>query len=353
MSYLEKVMQMADSYIRDNKPEEMNWSWGEALVMYTLSLLDEELGERRYFDFYKAYADTHYRKGVVVDQSDTCAPALVTHKLYKMTGEEQYREMTEQAVRYLKYEPRLVDDLINHNGHSRDSRDYPKSIWVDSLMMSGVFGSIAAADLKDEDLHHFAMKQPEQFSKYLQDPESRLYHHSWWKILKREYPRNIFWGRGNGWVIASFALMYEQTKEPSIAEHLKDIAAALLKYQREDRYFDTVLNKPGDNYRESSGTCLIAAGWMNGIRNGVLGEEYRQPAIDAYRAVVENMRFDGENAYMTETSLWTIPMFLAPYRLKFGPYPGYKYVKKGENVPYGVASLILASVEYEKMMRGE
>lgn len=353
MSYLAKVLQMAETYISENKAEDMHWSWGEALVMYTLSLLDEETGDKHFFDFYKKYADTHYKKGVVVDQSDTCAPALITHKLFQMTGDVRYKEMTDKAIHYLKHEPRLVEDLINHNGHSHDSKDYPKSIWVDSLMMSGVFGSITAADTGDEDLLNFALKQPAQFAKYLQDEETKIYHHSWWKILNRPYPRNIFWGRGNGWVIASFALMYEQTKNPSIAEHLKEIASVLLSYQREDHYFDTVVNKPGDNYRESSATALIAAGWMNGIRNGVLGEEYRDPAIAAYKAVVDNFEYEGEKAYMTETSLWTIPMFIAPYRLKFGPYPGYKYVKKGRNVPYGVASLIMAATEYEKLMRGE
>jgi len=66
---------------------------------------------------------------------------------------------------------------------------------------------------------------------------------------------------------------------------------------------------------------------------------------------VQNLRHDGENAYMTEISLWTIPMFLMPYKLKFGPYPGYKYVKKGENISYGVASLIMAGINYQAYQR--
>ncbi|MBI9102091.1 MAG: glycoside hydrolase family 88 protein [Spirochaetales bacterium] len=351
MSEIEKIIRMADTYCRQNDPEKMNWSWGEALVMYSLSELDSLINEERYFKYYKRYADSHYKKGITVDQSDTCAPALITHRLYQKTGELPYREMTDAAVAYLKNEPRLIGDLINHNGHSRDSRDYPKSIWIDSLMMSGVFGSIAARDYGDEELMKFAMKQPDQFSRYLQDEETRLYHHSWWKRLNRAYPRKLFWGRGNGWAVASFAFMYRFTLSETCAEHLKDVSAALLEYQRDDFYFDTVFNKPGDNYRESSATALIAAGWLAGIREGILGQEYLEPAVKAFKAVVENFEYSGKDVYMTETSLWTIPMFFMPYRLRIGPYPGYKYVKKGRNVPYGVASLILAAVEYESLKK--
>ena len=109
-------------------------------------------------------------------------------------------------------------------------------------------------------------------------------------------------------------------------------------------YFDTVVNKPGDNYRESSATALIAAGWLNAVNKGYLDDQYLQPALNEFKAVVDNLRIDDNKAYMTEISLWTIPMFLMPYKLKYGPYPGYKYVKKGENISYGVASLIMAAI---------
>lgn len=66
---------------------------------------------------------------------------------------------------------------------------------------------------------------------------------------------------------------------------------------------------------------------------------------------MQNLRHAGERAYMTEISLWTIPMFPMPYRLKYGPYPGYKYIKTGENISYGVASLILAGIHYQRYSR--
>ena len=256
--------------------------------------------------------------------------------------------MTQKGIDYLLYEPRLVEDLINHNGHSRDSKDYPKSIWVDSMMMSGVFAAIAAKDDQNEELKTFAKKQPEQFAKFLQDPESKLFHHSWWKMLKRPFPKNIFWGRGNGWVVSSLSLFLNYIDDEASRKTLLEVSESLLSYQRDDYYFDTVINKPGDNYRESSATALIAAGWLNGVNNGYLHQKYANAACKSYEAIIDNLRIEGESHYMTEISKWTIPMFICPYRLRFGPYPGYKYVKKGENIPYGVAALILAGIFYKQ-----
>jgi len=309
------------------------------------------LGVERYQPFYQAYADSHYENGIVVDQADTCAPVLITHELFKKTDDPKYLEMTQKGVHYLKHEPRLIEDLINHNGHSHDSRDYPKSVWVDSIMMSGVFSAIAAHDFDDQELLDFSKTQPRQFAKYLQDPTSKLFHHSYWKMLKRAYPKNLFWGRGNGWVVAALSMFLDHVDDDDTKAILAEVSNALLPLQRDDHYFDTVVNKPGDNYRESSATALIAAGWLNAVDKGYLGQEYAKPAVNAFEAVVDNLRFDRSDgltkAYMTEISLWTIPMFLMPYKLKYGPYPGYKYVKKGENISYGVASLIMAAINYQ------
>jgi len=351
MDVLNRIVEVADTYVRDNDPAKGSWSWGEALLMYSLSLLDDAIGEARYFDYYKAYADHHFDKGVVVDQADTCAPVLVTNELYKKTGNHNYRVMTMKGIEYLKHEPRLVENLINHNGHSRDSKDYPKSIWVDSVMMSGVFSGIASIDYDDEALKAFALTQPRQYAKYLQDPESKLFHHSYWKILNRPYPRNLFWGRGNGWVVAAYSMFLNYLEDADTKRILGEVSQSLLTLQRDDHYFDTVLNKPGDNYRESSGTALIAAGWLNGVNHGYLDEAYFQPAKDALKAVLDHVESIGDGYYMTEISLWTIPMFIMPYRLRFGPYPGYKYVKKGKNINYGVASLILAGIFFNESGR--
>lgn len=359
MKPIDAALAVTDTFVRDTRAEDMAWHWGEALVQWAAFLLDNAAGSLRYRTWNRAYADHHAAAGVTVDQSDSCAPALVTNELYRKTGEETYRTLTDQSVDYLKHEPRLVEGLINHNGHSRDSKDYPKSVWVDSLMMAGVFGAMVASDRDDGELRDFALSQGPLFAKYLRDEAGGLYHHSWWKVLGRPYPRNLFWGRGNGWVILSFAMILECFPGDTETRRLfEELAAALLPRQRPDGWFDTVMNRPGDNYRESSATALIAAGWLKGFNMGILGDEYAAAGRKAVEALVEALEIDEKQAYpspgeypaafLPETSLGTIPTFIMPYRLPVGPYPGYKYVKKGKNISWGVAALAFAAIEHEK-----
>ena len=59
MDYFEQVLKVADTYVAERDPSRCNWSWGEALLMYSLGLLDDALGEERYRHFCQVWADHH------------------------------------------------------------------------------------------------------------------------------------------------------------------------------------------------------------------------------------------------------------------------------------------------------
>ena len=48
-----------------------------------------------------------------------------------------------------------------------------------------------------------------------------------------------------------------------------------------DGFFETVFNKPGKTYIESSATALIASGWMQGVADGYLDEKYLELGVRA------------------------------------------------------------------------
>jgi unsaturated rhamnogalacturonyl hydrolase len=87
---------------------------------------------------------------------------------------------------------------------------------------------------------------------------------------------------------------------------------------------------------------LIAAGWLHGIRCGYLEESFRAPAVKALKSVVDNLEYKAGEVYMTEISAPTIPLHLLPYL-------GYKLVPRGKNYAYGIAALIFAAIEYDKL----
>jgi unsaturated rhamnogalacturonyl hydrolase len=349
-SYFTKVIDLADYIIKTWDPK-MKWMWGEALFGYSLTLLDEHLKSDRYTKFLTDYCDYYVTNPPRVDQSDTSAPALITYQMYKKTGNEDYKKLTDRVLYYIKNEPRLIEDSVNHLGNSLEGKFYPKSIWVDSLMMFSVFPSHYAKDNNDQDMMDIASRQPRVMSKYMQDPDYKLWYHCYWTKAKTHYPRRkIFWGRGNGWVIASLPMILENigdhAEKGNIIKIFKETSEALLPYQRNDGAFETVFNKVGKTYRELSFTALVARGFLQGYRMGLLDDQFLEAGIKAYKAVVDALIYEDGGIFMPEISGPTIPLPLFPYL-------GYKFIPKARNWSFGLAALIFAAIEFDRIEKNK
>ena len=345
-----KVRRLADFVAKTWDPK-MKWMWGEALLGYAMDELDKENGREDYSDFLRAYCDYWAAADPAVDQSDTAAPGLITYAMYKRDGKDEYKRLTDKVLDYIRYEPRLYLDCLNHLGCSAKGKLYPRSVWIDSVMMFSVFTSLYARENGDSELVDFAARQPKQYASMMLNEEKGLWAHSYWVDMKMPFPRrNIYWGRGNGWVICAFPMILDNIgldhkEAPEIIELFRKTSDALLGCMNEDYTFNTLLMDK--SYRELSATALIAAGWLHGIRCGYLDKDrFLDPAIKAFEACVNAME-DGENGvYMTEISGPTIPLPLLPKL-------GYKAVPLGKNWSYGIAALIFAAIEYKRYLGSE
>lgn len=341
-----KVRSFADYVTRSSDPK-MKWMWGEALLGYALDELDKECDSEDYTAFLTAYCDYWAKVDPAADQSDTAAPGLITYAMYKRTKNPEYKRLTDKVLDYIRYEPRLYLDCLNHLGSSKKSSFYPKSVWIDSVMMFSVFTSLYARESGDTELLDFAARQPEQYASMMLDKEKHLWAHSYWVKAGKPFPRrNTFWGRGNGWVIAAFPMILDNIgldheKAPAIIELFRKTSEALLPLMRDDYTFSTLLMQR--SYRELSATALIAAGWLHGIRCGYLDKKFLEPAVRAFEECVNALEMTDEGIFMPEISGPTIPLPLFP-RL------GYKAVPRGKNWSYGVAALIFAAIEYKRCL---
>lgn len=351
-NYFEKVLQLADDTTKRFSPDSLKWMWGEALLMHSLGMINEVLDEDRYTEYIKNYADHHIKSGLRVDQSDTLAPTLATYYLQKKTGDEKYKEITQRGIDYIKNSPKIINNMPNHLGSSPEGRMYPKSVWVDSIMMYGVFSALYAKENNVSWLMDFAKTQPGFFAECLQDNRTKLFVHSYWVKKGIKYPDNIFWGRGNGWVAAAVPMLLDNLPEGSEKERAKQIlvqiSEALLKLQREDGYFELILNKPGKTKKESSATALIASGWFHGVRQGYLDEKFILPAKNAFYAVVDDVQIYNDGMLsMNYISGPTIP-------LQVFPYAGYLFQRKifkERDWSYGLAALFFAGANYKKLFK--
>ena len=344
-SYFNRVRELAD-FVAASWDPRMKWMWGEALLGYSLDELDKATGEERYTDFLAKYCDVWAEIDPAVDQSDTAAPGLITYAMYKRRGCDSYKRLTDKVIDYIRNEPRLYLDCLNHLGSSKKARIYPKSVWIDSVMMFSVFTSLYARENGDGEMLEFAARQPRQYASMMLDRETGLWSHSYWVRRKRRFPKNVFWGRGNGWVICGFPMILDNIgldhKEAGeIVSLFRSTSEALLRCMNPDFTFPTLLTHK--SYRELSATALISAGWLHGIRCGYLDESFKEPAIRAFYACVDAMEREGDAVYMTEISGPTIPLPLLPKL-------GYRMVPLGKNWSYGIAALIFAAIEYKKLL---
>lgn len=353
MTALEVAVELCDDIAavhRDRKV--LPWMWGPALLGFALAKLDEHLGEDRYLPCLERYGDHYLAHPPAINYSDHVAPALVTWTLQRK-GMDRFAPLTERAVDYIRHAPRAVDDAVNHLGRSSWNWIYPRSVWVDSLMMFSVFPAMYGRVEGDPRLLDVAARQPAQYARRMFDEESGLWHHAYW-VRYGPFP-NVFWGRGNGWVVAALPMILDQLHDTHpewdpILELLQRTSTALLPLQSDDGTWQTVLKdrrrwfKSRGGYRELSATALVAAGWFHGVRRGYLGEEFLEPAQRALDAVTCAVRRRGGRVELPEISGPTIP-------LPFAPRLGYLLTPKGSNHPYGVAAFVLAAINRDLLQR--
>lgn len=117
--------------------------------------------------------------------------------------------------------------------------------------------------------------------------------------------KKVFWGRGNGWVIAGLARTLEVLPKDNkyYNEYLKifkDMSKALLKWQQEDGFWRTSIIDPQEfDVPETSGTVLILYAYMLGINLGILDEQYFKAVEKGFKGLNKTAVFeDGKIGYV-------------------------------------------------------
>ena len=105
------------------------------------------------------------------------------------------------------------------------------------------------------------------------------------------------WGRGNGWLAAAMAMNLKylpadsEWRAPILAGYRR-MMSALLGWQRPNGLWGQLVNDP-ESYDETSATAMFAYAFAEGVRAGVLGEEYLAAAKKAYCALAARLDVHG------------------------------------------------------------
>lgn len=164
---------------------------------------------------------------------------------------------------------------------------------------------------------------------------------------KEKDGNNCYWSRGNGWVYAALVRVMEQLPQNSKAyKKLKKdfilMTKGLAKCQRADGYWNASLVSPVTyGGPELTGTGLFLYGMSWGLRNGLIGKEYRANADKAWTALSKCVHPDGFLGWVQGTGK--------------DPSAGQPvtYTSVPDFEDFGTGCFLLGASEYYKLLNSE
>lgn len=345
------VQQVVESHLRRTDPRALGQGFGVAVLLDGLLELAPLLPaqQRRFVDFVASYhRQLSQKRDLVVCWSDPCALGYSALRLWREHKDDSAMAVARAAAQYVRQAPRNGLGVLDHLGsHPVLSRIFPRSIWVDSLYMYGVFSAQWGAGMEDAALFDLALEQPGRFENALLRRPSGLFNHACAAESSRRLPfEPTPWLRGNGWVMTSLVRLLELTpaEHPSrsaLVDLLKRTTTALGAWQRPDGLWSTIIDEPQSSPAEASGTALVALGMVAGVRLGALDQSWIEVAGQARIGLLGLVRNDGGHARLRSVSFPTIP----------APRWVYRHMPSSAYFSHGVGALAMLEAEMLKLNR--
>ncbi len=146
-------------------------------------------------------------------------------------------------------------------------------------------------------------------SDYLYSPEDSLIYRDDRYIGKlSKNGRKIFWGRGNGWVLAGLARVLELLPPSSpyrdkFVQQYREMAHRILALQQPDGLWTCSLLDPEYLPQgESSCSALFCYALAYGLNNGLLEKRYTSQVWNAWNALCRNVNAEGRLGYVQQVA---------------------------------------------------
>jgi len=218
----------------------------------------------------------------------------ISLELLLRTQDERYKQpfLTESA-KYREEAPRSFDGAVSHYGEPEMGR-----ILIDQLQDYAYRMACTGRIGGDASYYREAVEQYRLFRSALRNPTTGLWGHArgWF-----DSPRSIVavaWGRGQGWVLRGMVeslkcLPKDSPEARQMREWMRELAAALVRYQDREGMWHQVVDRP-DSYPETSATGLIVYYFARAARQGYLPERpYAQAALRGFEALKSRIGPDG------------------------------------------------------------
>jgi unsaturated rhamnogalacturonyl hydrolase len=278
-----------------HKPDE----WTQAALYTGFMALAGISGDSKYFNAMLAMGETNqWKPGRRTYDADDYCVGQTYAELYMRYGEE--RMITPLRERF--------DNILAHPSEIQSLEYKPRErsrerwCWCDALFMGPPTWIRLYAATGDKRYLDFAVTNWWFTSDYLYDKDEHLYFRDSTFFNKRETNgKKVFWGRGNGWVMAGLVRMLQvlpnnHPDRPRFVRQFREMAERLLECQQPDGLWRASLLDP-DSYplkeTSSSAFCTYAFSW--GYNQGILDpDKFERAVYKGWQALVDCVQPDGK-----------------------------------------------------------
>ena len=317
--------------------------WTRAVYYEGLMALNEIDPQPRYMDYTDRWAEFHQwtpRNGVkTCDADDQCCEQTYLIR-YEVNKNEKILSTTLENL-----------DQQMQRANPKNQSVYGWWTWIDAIQMAMPVYMQVYKMTGDEKYRDHAMKMyrwsRNECGGGLFNEKDGL----WWRDADYVPPykepdgKDCYWSRGNGWVYAALVRCMNQLdkKDKAYKELKKDflmMSEGLKKCQREDGFWNPSLVSTNYAMTETSGTALFLYGMSWGIRNGLLkAKDYREACDRAWAAMAKtSVHNDGFLGWMQGTGK--------------DPSDGQplSYTRIPDFEDYGTGCFLLGATEYYKLL---
>lgn len=245
--------------------------------------------------FKKAYEQKEHSEWEAfyrMDRLDDCgAIAAGLADLMYLQKNKNYDDYLKRTADYiLAKQSRLKDGTLSRK------EPHNMTIWADDLFMSVPFLARMGKYTGEQKYFDDAIKQVQNFNKYLFDNASGLYWHCWYQPEKTNGVSH--WLRCNGWVAMAQVELLDclpktHPKRKVLIDLLQRQITGFSRYQDITGLWHQVIDRQ-DSYLETSGTAMFIYAVAKAVNEGWVNASYLSIAKNGWQGLTEKITSDGQ-----------------------------------------------------------
>ena len=317
-----------DSYAKDE------WTQGALYVgMVEWAKLSKD---DKYWKFLKGIGEElKWKPAKKIFFGDDICVSRMYLELYKKYKQPEMIAPTVERLQYIMKNLPQVPLQMNVKGNQ------DRWSWCDAIFMAPPVYYSLSKITGDDSYHKFAEKELDvTYDTLYVKADSLFCRDTNFKGKKEKNGKQVYWARGNGWVVAGLANIIENTSkdDPYRAKYIqtfKEMTTKIATLQGKDGFWTASLLDPNAfpvPETSSTGFMTYAIAW--GINHGYLDKKKYMPIVlKGWRALVSAIDVDGKLGWAQA----------------IGAAPGA--TKRENSEVYGVGSFLLTGTELFKLIK--